>query len=86
MIIERPYDPRVCGGGYGITGRGPFVSAEDLLHPTGPVDLAGFTDDARKAIVTNPDYFVWWYTTKSIALCVAVAGLTFMMGRASCKR
>lgn len=48
--------------------------------------LDGFADDARKAIVTNPDYFVWWYTTKSIALCVAVAGLTFMMGRASCKR
>lgn len=53
-----------------------------MIRPT----LTGFADDARKAIVTNPDYFVWWYTTKSIALCVAVAGLTFMLGRASCKR
>jgi hypothetical protein len=25
------YDPRVCGGGRGVTGRGPFMSAEELL-------------------------------------------------------
>lgn len=48
--------------------------------------LTGFADDARQAITTNPDYFVWWYTAKSIGLCVAVAALTFVMGRASCKR
>lgn len=45
--------------------------------------LDGFADDARQAITTNPDYFVWWYTAKSIGLCVAVAALTFMLGRAS---
>ena len=48
--------------------------------------LTGFADDARQAITTTPDYFVRWYTIKSIGLCVAVAALTFMMGRASCKR
>lgn len=53
----------------------------DTVIACGP--LEGFADDARKAIVTNPDYFVWWYTAKSIGLCVAVAALTFMMGRAS---
>lgn len=45
--------------------------------------LHGFQDDARKAITAAPDYFVWWYTAKSIGLCVAVAALTFMVGRAS---
>jgi hypothetical protein len=45
--------------------------------------LHGFADDARQAITANPDYFVWWYTAKSIGLCVAVAALTFMLGRAS---
>lgn len=53
-----------------------------MIRPT----LTGFADDARKAIVENPDYFVRWYTAKSIGLCVAVAALTFMLGRASCKR
>lgn len=92
--MVRPYDPRVCGGGYGITGRGPFVSAEEvragaLTH--GELlgsRLYGFKEDARIAIQTAPDYFVWWYTAKSIGLCVAVAALTFMLGRASagCRR
>lgn len=48
--------------------------------------LTGFADDARKAIVENPDYFVWWYTVKSVGLAVTLAALTFMIGRASCKR
>ena len=50
-----------------------------MIRPT----LTGFADDARKAITTNPDYFVWWYTVKSIGLCAAVAALTFMIGRSS---
>lgn len=48
-------------------------------------DLAGFSDDARKAIQTAPDYFVWWYTAKSIGLAVVFAAFTFMLGRASRK-
>lgn len=52
---------------------------------TSATQLGGFSDDARKAITTNPDYFVWWYTVKSVGLCVAFAGLAFMLGRASVK-
>jgi len=45
--------------------------------------LSGFSDDARTAITVAPDYFVWWYTVKSIGLGVAAAALAFMIGRAS---
>ncbi len=47
--------------------------------------LGDFAEDARKAIVVAPDYFVRWYTIKSIGLGVVVAGLAFMIGRASMK-
>lgn len=83
-----PYDPRVCGGGYGITGRGPFTSAESFRRfDHSKTELLGaFSDDARHAIQSAPDYFVWWYTVKSVGLGVAFAALAFMIGRASCKR
>lgn len=45
--------------------------------------LGSFSADARQAIATSPDYFVWWYTAKSIGLGLAVAALGFMLGRAS---
>lgn len=45
--------------------------------------LSGFADDARRAIVQNPDYFVRWYTIKSIGLCAAVAALAYVLGRSS---
>ncbi len=47
--------------------------------------LGGFRDDARQAIQATPDYFVWWYTVKSVGLCVVAAGLAFMIGRATVK-
>jgi hypothetical protein len=47
--------------------------------------LTGFSDDARTAITVAPDYFVRWYTIKSIGLCAAVAALAFMIGRAGRK-
>lgn len=47
--------------------------------------LGDFSADARKAIQTAPDYFVWWYTVKSVGLGVAFAGLAFMIGRATMK-
>lgn len=88
----RPYDPRVCGGGYGITGRGPFVSADEIR--AGAMEhgellgtrFYGFADDARTAIQQAPEYFVWWYTAKSIGLAVVFAAFTFMLGRASVKQ
>lgn len=52
----------------------------------GQQQLGQFSTDARVAIEKAPDYFVWWYTAKSIGLGVAVAALAFMIGRATAKR
>jgi len=47
--------------------------------------LGDFAADARTAITVAPDYFVRWYTIKSIGLGVVAAGLAFMIGRATVK-
>jgi hypothetical protein len=47
--------------------------------------LGSFSTDARTAIQVAPDYFVWWYTVKSVGLGVVAAGLAFMIGRATAK-
>jgi len=47
--------------------------------------LGDFATDARTAITVAPDYFVRWYTIKSIGLGVVAAGLAFMIGRATVK-
>jgi hypothetical protein len=43
----------------------------------------GFSNDAKKAMMSSPDYFVWWYTAKSMGLVLAVAALAFYAGKAS---
>ncbi len=43
--------------------------------------LAGWTADARKAIRENPDYFVWWYTVKSVGLGIVGAVATYYIGK-----
>lgn len=45
--------------------------------------LGSFSSDAKTAMQAAPDYFVWWYTVKSIGLCAVAAGLAFMIGRAT---
>lgn len=45
--------------------------------------LGSFSSDAKVAMQAAPDYFVWWYTVKSVGLCVVAAGLAFMLGRAA---
>ena len=47
--------------------------------------LNGFSTDAKEAIQRNPDYFVWWYTAKSVALCAAVAGIAYLVGKNQAK-
>lgn len=42
--------------------------------------LSGFTDDAREAMQANPDYFVWWYTVKSVGLGVVCAYAAYQLG------
>lgn len=52
-------------------------------RPPNEVVLRGFHEDALRAIQQAPGYFVTWYTIKSIGLGLAVAALTFMIGRAT---
>lgn len=47
--------------------------------------LGAFSSDARTAITQAPDYFVWWYTAKSIGLGIAVGVIGFLIGRATRK-
>lgn len=56
----------------------------DQTHPT--EIISGFSIDAREAIQTHPDYFVWWYTAKSIALCASLCTVAFLLGRSSARR
>lgn len=51
-----------------------------------PPPLGDFHADARTAIVQAPDYFVWWYTAKSIGLGVAVGLIGFLIGRATARK
>lgn len=47
-----------------------------------PKGLSGFREDARAALEASPDYFVFWYTAKSIGLVVVAVGLAYALGRA----
>lgn len=37
--------------------------------------------DAKKTMLENPDYFVWWYTVKSVGLGAAVAVAAYFLGK-----
>lgn len=43
--------------------------------------LGTFSSDAKEAIAANPDYFIWWYTAKSLSLVAAVAALAYYVGK-----
>ncbi len=45
--------------------------------------MQGWSDDAQKAIIENPTYFVWWYSIKSIALVAAFAAFTYQLGKSA---
>jgi len=45
--------------------------------------VGGFSSNAQAAITQNPNYFVWWYTIKSVALCASLMALAFFVGRGS---
>ncbi len=46
------------------------------LHPLGT-----WSEDARAALQANPEYFMWWYTVKSVGLCAVVAFAAYQVGR-----
>ena len=53
-------------------------------HPRDPLARRGaFANHARQAIQDNPDYFVWWYTVKSLLLVAAIGVASFFAGKSS---
>jgi len=50
-----------------------------------PFPLAGWSDDAKQAITDNPDYFVWWYTVKSVGLGIVIGLAAYWFARSKCK-
>lgn len=46
-----------------------------------PVATGSWQSNAREAIVSNPDYFVWWYTVKSVGLCITAAVAAYYIGK-----
>jgi hypothetical protein len=40
-----------------------------------------WSDDAKKAMQQNPDYFIWWYTVKSVGLGVVAAVAAYYIGK-----
>jgi len=61
-----------------------YPIAKAVIQPQ--AQLGSFSSDARLAIQASPDYFIKWYTIKSIGLGVVAAALAFMIGRATAKR
>lgn len=68
-----------------MLGRGGGMSYDPWQYRQRPYQLGSFSTDARTAITTSPDYFVRWYTLKSIGLGVAVGVIGFLLGRATRK-
>jgi len=46
----------------------------------------GWRNNAERAILANPGYFVWWYTAKSLALVAAVAWGAYLLGKSHGRR
>ncbi|MFZ2152103.1 MAG: hypothetical protein WAV09_03285 [Minisyncoccia bacterium] len=51
-----------------------------------PRKLNGWSSDAKKAITENPDYFVWWYTVKSVGLGVVACIAAYYIGKEMARR
>ncbi len=43
--------------------------------------LGDFSEDAVAAMQANPNYFVWWYSVKSIALVGVIAAFAYYVGK-----
>ena len=44
--------------------------------------VGDFSEDAKTAMAASPDYFVKWYTAKSLALVLALGGVAYLIGKA----
>lgn len=45
--------------------------------------VGGWGDHARLSIQASPDYFVWWYTVKSMLLVGAIGTAAYFAGKAA---
>lgn len=43
--------------------------------------LEGWSEDAQTAMTASPNYFVWWYSVKSIALVGVACALAYYVGK-----
>lgn len=43
--------------------------------------LRGLSDDTRRALLDHPDYWLSWYTFKSLALVGAVGVVGYLLGK-----
>ena len=43
--------------------------------------MNGFSEDASRAVQQNPEYFMAWYTLKSLALVVAIGAVCYYVGK-----
>ena len=50
------------------------------------VGLSDFQTDAKAALEASPDYFLWWYTAKSVGLVAVLALGAYFLGRAHGRR
>lgn len=59
-------------------GRGARVVG--LLVIVDRAGYSGFREDGAKALEASPDYFLTWYTLKSVALVGAIAWGAYLLG------
>ncbi len=43
--------------------------------------LSGFTEDGKAAIAASPNYFLAWYSAKSIMLVGAIGFCCYLLGK-----
>jgi hypothetical protein len=43
----------------------------------------GWTENAKAAMQASPDYFVWWYTVKSLGLVAVAIVAAYALGKSS---
>lgn len=63
-------------GVFVLSGKFPVIGRR-------PERFDGWSEDGKRAMVENPDYFLGWYTAKSLGLVVAVAVASFYIGKNS---